>query len=158
MTLNRLSLGWKGSGPLKDELCRPIQSISAIFGHPTWRGASVITLWRPDGSGLRILNRMHDILPRLEVGVLTFEPASCSTLGEQTLDLKGRFDCELKAWKLVVVECETIAESGIVLEGRDEIEIAAGAFPLTLAVRGVEFESPASEPEYPWHDYQRSDF
>jgi len=99
---------------------------------------------------------MHDVLPKLQVGVLNFELLSSPPTGEETLNLDDRFSGELSILKLTISESGVIADSGIVLKGKDEIAIVAGGFPLTLALRGIEFDSPASDPEYPWDDYERS--
>jgi hypothetical protein len=155
--MNRSSFGWVGSGLLRDELCRPIERISALFVHPVWRGASAVTLWRRDGSGLRIFTEMFDVAPKLEVGVLNFETVVSPAPGEQFVDLNSRFRDDLKVSKLCITESGISAESGIVIKGKDEIAIVAGGFPLTLALRGVEFDSPASAPEYPWEEYQLSE-
>jgi hypothetical protein len=98
---------------------------------------------------------MHDVLPRLEVGVLNFELTSSPIPGEQAVDLKDRFMGALTMSKPIITESEVNADSGIVLTGKDEIAIVAGAFPFTLAVKGVEFDSLACDPEYPWDEYQR---
>jgi hypothetical protein len=156
--MRHFSVGWAGPAPLRDELRRPVVKISAEFGHPAWRGASSVSLWRADGSGLKMFTQMHDVAPKLEVGVLNFELVSCPSTGEQFVDLAGRFDGEITAWKLCIIESGVIAESGMVLAGNGEIAIVAGGFPLTLVLRGVEFESPTFEPEYPWEEYQRSEF
>ena len=154
--MKHISFGWAGPGSLRDEVRRPIGSISAVFWRPAWRGASWVTLWRADGSGLTLFTRMYDVAPRLEVGILNFELASGLIPDEQVVDLNGRFDDEVDASKLIIAESGVTAESGLVLAGKDEIEIVAGGFPLTLALRGIEFDSPAFEPEYPWEKYQRS--
>jgi hypothetical protein len=101
---------------------------------------------------------MYDVGKGLEVGVLNFEPATSMMLDEQVVDLNGRFDGEVDASKLIITESGAAIESGLVLAGKDEIEIAAGAFPLTLALRGIEFALPAFEPEYAWERYKRSAF
>lgn len=154
--MNYASFGWTGPGVLRDELCRPLERISAWFYHPAWRGASNVTLWRADGSGLRICSRMHEIEPRLEVGVLNFELVHSSDSDEQFVDLEGRFNREIKVSKLSITEAEVTLDSGIVLTCLDEIFIVPGGFPLTLALKGIEFDSPAREPEYPWDKYERS--
>jgi hypothetical protein len=155
--MERLSFGWAQPVILGEELRRPLKSISARFDHPAWRGASAVTLWRTDGSGLRIQSRMHDVAPRMEVGVLEFEVVSMADHGEQFVDLGSRFRSGLNAAKLSVIESGVVAESGVVISGENEIAIVAGAFPLTLAIRGIAFESLASDPEYPWDDYERSE-
>jgi hypothetical protein len=35
-----------------------------------------VTLWRSDGTGLRLYSQMHDVAERREVGVLNFEQVS----------------------------------------------------------------------------------
>jgi hypothetical protein len=101
---------------------------------------------------------MYDVEIKLEVGVLNFEPASSLNPDEQIVDLKGRFEDEIDASKLIITESGVSVESGLVLTGKNEIEIVPGGFPLTLALRGIEFHSPAFEPEYPWERYQRLAF
>ena len=85
---------------------------------------------------------MHDIVPKLEVGVLNFEHVSTPNPGDQIMDISGRFDHGVKAWKLTVTDSGTTAESGVVIACKGEIAVIAGGFPLTLALRGIEFDIP----------------
>jgi hypothetical protein len=153
--MKHIPFRWRGPGPLYDELYRPFERISAFFYHSAWRGATSVTLWRKDGSGLKVFNEMYDVLPRLEVGVLKFEIVSDITSGEQIVDLKGKFQGKLKVSKLSITESDVTVESGVVFTCKDEIAIVAGAFPLTLALQGLEFDYPGFDPEYPWDCYQR---
>jgi hypothetical protein len=100
---------------------------------------------------------MHDIEPKLEVGVLYFELVSVPDPTEQIVDTSDIFDDEVKAWKLTITDSGATAETGIVLACKREITIVPDGFPLTLALQGIEFDSPAFEPEYPWDRYQRSE-
>jgi hypothetical protein len=100
---------------------------------------------------------MSDIAPRIEVGILNFQIVSGPVSGKNLIDLTGRFADGLNVTKLSIEESGVLAESGILLSCKDEIAIVAGAFPLTLAVRGLEFGSWVFDPEYPWDDYERSD-
>lgn len=155
--VKHVPFGWAGPGLRHQELCRPLERISAWFYHPAWRGASTVTLWRTDGSGLKTSNRMHDVVSRLEVGVLNFEVVERTDFNEQSLNLHGKFSDGIRASKLSITESGVTLECGIVLTGVDQIFIAPGAFPMTLALKGIEFDSPARDPEYPWDEYERSE-
>ena len=61
---------WTGLKPLSDELGMPIDSMSVEFfqSWPQW-----VTLWRPDGTGIRIHSEIVDVAEWAEVGVLHFD-------------------------------------------------------------------------------------
>lgn len=93
---------------------------------------------------------MRDIREQLEVGVLVFELVA----GSLTSGAFGYFGEGLTASKLIIQHPEASAESGIVLRVKDgsEITVVAGAFPLTLAVNGLNW---AFDPEYHIEQYER---
>jgi hypothetical protein len=68
--MNYLSFHWSEPTALSAELIKPIAQISLqldTHGRPM-----NATLWRTDGTGLRIQAEMHDVAERREVGVLKF--------------------------------------------------------------------------------------
>jgi hypothetical protein len=149
--MRHIGFGWSEAAPLVDQLAAPIARASidtATHGRPT-----ALTLWRPNGRGLRIQSKMHDLGPRTEVGVLHFRSVNSADADE--IDVPIAFDAPLKVTKLIIVELGVTAESGVNLESIDgrQIIITAGAMPYSLAVRGL-VETPHSfEPEYPLETY-----
>jgi hypothetical protein len=152
-----LTFVWEGPGPLAAQLTVGVlraSSTTAAHLRP-----DSVTLWRSDGRGVRIRSRMHDLAERVEVGVLEFSMVGAAEEGEMSTILPTSFIGHLRVTKLVISESGTTAESGIVLKAGDgqEIIITAGAYPYTLAVKGI-FSSPhAFEPEYPIEAYKRVD-
>jgi len=151
--MKNIEFGWSESVSPVTQLATPITRASvktAAHGRPM-----VLTLWRSNGTGLRIQSKMHDLADRIEVGVLNF--TRVDSLGEDDLAiaLPAAFDAPLKVTKLVIVEAGTTVESGVMLESPDgkQIVVTAGAGPYTLAIRGI-IETPhAFEPEYSIDNY-----
>jgi hypothetical protein len=116
-----------------------------------------IVLWLACGGHVAIFNRMHDVKERFEVGTLNF------TLGQddgdipEVLTLPNEFCSELKIERLVLIDPDVRAESGILIwtTGRDCIKIVAAAGPCTLSVEVSGLTLPASAPEYPLDTYVR---
>jgi hypothetical protein len=144
--MKTLPFEWAEAGSLKAALLAPISRATLKeFAHRP----NVLTLWRTDGSRLRVRSTMHEISERIEIGVLQFDLES-----ETPTDLvEVTFKVPLKPSrirKLVISESGVQAESGIVLECEDqnEITIVAGTYPYTLGINGL-FESEyAFETEY----------
>ncbi len=139
---------------LAAEISQPFNRLSVNLYSKRW--PQEVTLWRPDGSGLKIISVMHDVAERREVGVLRFSSASPPKLGDIDLDVSGSFEGVLAVSKLIILELGTEAESGIALMTTSDTEliIVAGAFPYTLAVRGL--PGPHMfEPEYTLDHYMR---
>jgi len=85
---------------------KPIRNVSIEFEPP---GKPMhITLWRPDGSGLR-----------MEIGVLRFSQFKSPSGSEVMLPLAPEFNQQVDAFKLVVHESGVRAESGILLRARN---------------------------------------
>jgi hypothetical protein len=151
--MNNLPFVWVEGTPLAAELRRPIGQVSLEFDH---RGPMFITLWRSDGTGLRVRSQMHDVAERREVGALNFDRVRAPRPEETIADLPSAFHGEIVVSKLVIHESGTTAESGVILTGNnDEIVIVAGAYPYSLAVRGVPSLPGIFNPEYPIDCYSR---
>lgn len=153
-----LTYGWVGADPLAVEVAKPVIRVSIEFephGKPMY-----ITLWRPDGSGLRVHSEVREIAERMEVGVLCFTYRESPSDGEVTFPVDPEFDQQVDAFKLVVNESGVRAESGILLRAKSgsEITIAAAAFPFMIAVNGVVERPQIFEPEYPMEDFERLPF
>lgn len=150
-----LTFGWAGSSSLGLELSKPLKNISIEFephGKPMF-----VTLWRQDGTGLRLFSKMHDVAQRKEIGIMQFESVSSGKNGEVTIEIPRHFEGRIAASKLVIEESGTIAESGVVLHGSDgrEIVIVPADFPCFLAIKGLPLDSHTSKPEYPLQQYHR---
>jgi hypothetical protein len=113
--MNSLSFVWAGKTSLATELSKPLKGISIEFEPHGW--PMFTTLWRQDGTGLRLYSQMHDVAERREVGVLQFEYVSSPKDNETTVDLASAFSRQVTACKLVIKESGVSAESGVVLEG-----------------------------------------
>ena len=154
--MKNLTYGWEGPGPLAAEVIKPIRQVSiesfGRLGMP-----HLIILWRPDGTGLRVYAEMRQIAERMEIGVLRFEHYKSLSGSEVMLPVAPEFSQQVDAFKLVVHESGVTAESGILLRARNgsEIAVVAGAFALTIAVKGVVEQPHIFEPEYPMEDYER---
>ena len=145
---------WTGPKLLTDELGMPIDSMSVEFfqSWPQW-----VTLWRPDGTGIKIHSEMVDLAERIEVGVLHFDCVESPAADEVFAEMKPAFGGGVMLSKLVVVDSGASVESGIVLTARsgDEIVVVANAFPCNLAIRGVPSITEIFEPEHPLDTYTR---
>lgn len=143
---------------MKDRLARGFTRASVgISAHAR---TTSITLWPDDGSAVRIHSQMHDIAERREVGVLEFENADIPFRNEIKLSIPRSFNTPLAVSKLLIVESNAAAESGIVLAAEDgrEIVIVAGVSPYSLAIDGIYSAPHAFEPEYPMEKYIRSEW
>src|SRR5258708_7393986 len=142
--------------PLAAELSKSIKRVSAEFVVPD-NGPRFVTLWRSDETGLRLYTEMHDVAERREVGVLNFELVSTPRPGETITDVGPAFQGEIVVSKLIIHESGTSAESGAILKAGNgnEIVIVAGAYPYSLAVRGVLPTLNIFHPEYPIDRYLR---
>ena len=133
--MNTLSFEWAGLTPLVLELSKPLKQISVdeFHGRPV-----SVTLWRQDGTGLRLSSQMHDVAERAEVGVLRFEYASLPKDGETVVAIASAFNGHITVFKLVIHESGTSAESGIVLKASDggEIVVVPNVYPYFLALAG----------------------
>jgi hypothetical protein len=158
--MRTLSFAWAEDAPLASEVAKPLTGISVIFFHAAW-GPYHLTLWRKDGTGLRLSSEMHDVAIRSEVGVLRFEPVSAPLTGEVFADLPPAFHRSVDASKLTIREANAVAESGISIIASDgsEIVVVASAGPCCLAVLGALTSLPhIFEPEYPMEQYVRTTF
>lgn len=157
--MNRIPFAWEDTSSLASELLQPIYklSIESVFPRSI---IQYVTLWRVDGSGIRLFSEMHDVAERLEVGILKFEKVTALPKWEcfvETIDLAFAFQHDLKVFKLVIEESGTLAESGIEIMASDgsAIVIVASGLPCNLEVQGVKVAAKLEGPEYPLEDYQR---
>lgn len=153
--MENLTYKWEGPVPLAVEVTKPIRHVSIDFephGKPMY-----VTLWRPDGTGLRVNSEAHEIAERMELGVLRFSQIRSTSGSEMMLPIAPEFNQQVDAFKLVIQESGVKAESGILLRARNgsEIAIVAAAFPFMIAVNGVAPLPHIFEPEYPLEDYER---
>jgi hypothetical protein len=156
--MNILPFEWSESASLATELARPLKQISVEFephGSPMF-----VTLWRSDGTGLRVRSEMHDVAERREVGVLCFSHALAPVSNATVIDVAPTFDCKLAVSKLLIEESGTSAESGVILMGDDgdQLIVVAGVKPYCLAVSGLPSAPSKFEPEYPLERYARVPF
>jgi len=152
--MNYLRFHWPGPTALSAELIKPLAQISLqldTHGRPM-----NATLWRTDGTGIRIQSKMHDIAERKEVGVLEFSYVSFPSEHEKIVDVRSMVGPELVVSKLIIHETGASAESGIVIKSTagHEILIVVGAMPYSLAVSGVLRGTHIFEPEYPVDHYE----
>jgi len=153
--MNSLLFAWNESTTLADELRAPIKQVFLEFG--PHRRLMFVTIWRFDETGLRVHSEMHDVAEWREVGVLSFSRVSTPPDEKATTVVVPAFNREIRAFKLVIEESGTSAESGVVLRAdSDEIVVVAGADPCTLAVSGVPSAPHIFEPEYPINRYTRA--
>jgi hypothetical protein len=152
--MSYISFSWSEQTRLAVELTRPIKMISAsiVYGMP-----SVLTLWRSDGTGIRIKSRMHDVAERIEIGVLDFSLVMKPSSGETTLDMGFDLDQGLSVSKLLINESGTTVESGVALSAAEDIEIiiVPRDYPCFLAIRGLPITPDIFNPEYPLDQYKR---
>ncbi len=156
--MGSLSFVWREPTSLAAELSKPIKRVSVECGIRNV-GPGSVTLWRADGTGMRLFTEMHDVAVKVEVGVLNFEQVSTPRPNETIVDVEA-FQDEIAISKLLITESGAVAESGVVLKARngDEIVIVAGAYPYSLAVLGVVSMPHIFEPEYPIDLYTRASF
>jgi hypothetical protein len=153
--MNTLSFVWAGLTPLVLEFSKPLSQISVEF--EPHRRPMFITLWRQDGTGLRLSSEMRDVAERREVGLLRFEYVSRPKDSETVVEIPSAFNGPITVFKLVIHESGTSVESGVVLKASDgsEIVVVAGAFPYFLALAGVLPAPYTFDPEYPLDQYSR---
>jgi hypothetical protein len=156
--MNILPFEWSESTSLAIELARPLKQVSVESEPHGW--PMFVTLWRSDGTGLRVRSEMHDVAERREVGVLRFSHVLAPVSNATVIDVAPTFDRELTVSKLLIEESGTSAESGVILMGDDgdKMIIVAGVKPYCLAVSGLPSAPSNFEPEYPLDRYVRVPF
>jgi hypothetical protein len=156
--MNTLPFEWSEPTSLATELARPLKQVSVEsepHGSPMF-----VTLWRSDGTGLRVRSEMHDVAERREVGVLRFSHVLAPASNASLMEVAPTLDRELTVSKLLIEESGTSAESGVILTGDDgdEMIIVAGVKPYCLAISGLPSAPSKFEPEYPLDRYARVPF
>jgi hypothetical protein len=147
--MNILPFEWSESTSLATELARPLKQVSVESEPHGW--PMFVTLWRSDGTGLRVRSEMHDVAERREIGVLCFSLVLAPGANATLIDVAPSFDRELTVYKLLIEESGRSAESGVVLIGDDDYKmiIVAGVKPYCLALSGLPSAPSKFEPEYP---------
>ncbi len=153
-----LTFEWSASTSLATELARPLKQVSVDSEPHGW--PMFVTLWRSDGTGLRVRSEMHDVAERREVGVLRFSHVLAPASDASLIEVAPTLDHEFTVSKLVIEESGTSAESGVILTGDDgdELIIVAGVKPYCLAISGLPSARSKFEPEYPLDRYARVPF
>jgi len=117
-----------------------------------------LVLSREDGTGLRIVSRMHDVAERFEIGTLEFhrETSLPTSPRVERIDLPRGFRNISQVSKLVIVDVVE-AESGLEVVGSsgEPMHIVAGAYPFTLSIHWPGY-ARFEQPEYPLEQYRRS--
>lgn len=135
------------------------KSVSRISMQKIAGGAMVgLILWRPDGAGLCFRSKMHDIAPRVELGVLDF-----SKIGsEKEKGLEGFLDGRVLPFdplEVFVMSVETegvIVESGVLFRFADGcVSVFCGASPYTLVFNDSRFRVNNFNTEYQLSEYSR---
>lgn len=114
-----------------------------------------VILWLTSGGKVTILNRMHDVMERFEVGTLDFELDNDLVGSEKAFALPAEFNGQLAIERLVLEDPAVRAESGIVIRARNErqITIVAAAAPCILSVDVPTMGLAVAAPEYPIDTY-----
>lgn len=158
--MKKISFIWRGENPLEHEITVPFNKISLWIDEKHGR-PMFLALLREDGSCIRVRSQMFDIAKRTEVGILAFDlMKSTQFMDGQIFELPEKFEPPITAAKLIIVESEVIAESGIVLKAQNDskIIVSAGVYPYTIAVQGIIDLPHIFEPEYPLGNYTTAGF
>jgi hypothetical protein len=150
-----LNFTWNGLAALADELSKPLTHLSIDWADHA--KIHQVSLWRLDGSGLRIHSEMHDVAERREIGVLVFSLVSATVESEQIYPLDSAFHAAVHPSKLVIRESGTSGDSGVILQAENgsEITIVAATFPCFLYVGGLPDLKQSVVPEYALNIYER---
>jgi len=150
----------KGIESLTAELSKPFNKISLLYGNESTlienrRWASIVTLWRADGVGLKVYPKMYDIAFRQEAGGLCFERITKADNREEFFILPESFSDGTLLQKVILNECEKRIETGIVITAADEAQIllVPNAMPCTLAIQCKVVAPKYFEPEYSIDEY-----
>jgi hypothetical protein len=155
--MTEFSFEWLGEGSLHDALSKPIHAV-ALSLLPL-RTVYAAKLWREDGTAIVVYSRMLYVAERDEVGVLTFAPTTEVSDDDVLFPLPQGANTVTSLSKLSTLEPNDIlAESGLIIGLRPDLElvVVAGAFPLSLAISGLEDWDGEFEPEYQLDWYTRS--
>src|SRR5437016_3354400 len=71
--MSHLAFAWDETSSLATQLTAAVVRASLMTAADR---PHLLTLWRADGTGLRLYSRTHDIAERVEIGVLKFELVS----------------------------------------------------------------------------------
>lgn len=153
--MSEINIIWRSGDQTDAALVQGVDRASirtAAHGRPI-----AVTLWQRSGIGTRIESMMHDLAPRLEVGILSMTRVSAPFGDEIFVEAPSEFARDLALTKLFIEVESNRLESGVILTGRSERElvIVAGAYPYSLAIFGLGDAPHRFEPEYPLNAYQR---
>lgn len=153
--MTQIQFKWQETAPLVHEVRQPLEKVSFEW-LPHGRLMS-LTLWRFNGTGLRVRSEMCDLAERTEVGVLSFDLVPAAPVGGENVANLGSTFAEIQSVsKLIIQESGSTVESGLWIQssGRREILILPSSFPHLLAVRGLLTTPHIFEPEYPLERYE----
>ncbi len=150
---------------LVEELKKPFERISVCYPNrdflvETDRWISSLTLWRADGSGLRISSFVSDVAKRLEVGSLAFVHVEAPTDGEEVFKVQNSFNEIIELKKFVLDEKHRRIESGFYIVGANgaKLLVVPNAMPNNLAIQGDGMNLSFFEPEYDLAEYRVVDW
>lgn len=151
-----MNFGWSGPGSLRDALTGELTKIST----PSKHGEPIfaVRLWFQDGRVLSINSEMHDLGDREEVGVLAFSEMLTIPPGDNDFFLPEQNRVVAAVEGLFVSELGfDSVECGIALHFGDgrEVVIAAGNFPCSIVIKGMDGLIAEFDPEYPTERYRR---
>ena len=148
--MKALRYNWNEPGALEARLVEAITEVSVRI-LPQHKRPISLTLWHSDGVGVKIQSEMHKVHIRKEIGVLRFGLTHNKLPDEIVVNLPAILNSKPTFKKLVVKEDGVEAESGLSIQFEHDIKIVvvAGAFPHTLAIKGIVDEPNIFEPEYP---------
>jgi hypothetical protein len=154
--MKNIPFSWQEEGPLVEYLSRPFDHL-AVEVDIVQRPVAVCFVHNRIPT-VEISSSMHDIGERAEVGVLRFAIGKDQKRFGLEIDLPPAFGAITAIDKLVIVEQQVMAESGLVLRNvnGEEIVIVASAFPFVLAI-SVPWATrlPEFDPEYDLEEYTR---
>jgi hypothetical protein len=146
---------WTGATSVAKALSVPFDRASVWV--PSHGRPIAITLWRGDGTGLRIGSRTNQVAPRIEVGTLEFAIVDRIDPAHRLISIDKPLGEPVSASKLVIEQSGTCFESGFALEASDgrTFTVVSGVYPNTLAISGLVEGEHFFEPEYPLTSYLR---
>ena len=145
---------------LASELSKPFTKISVLYGNQSTliekrRWASIVTLWRADGVGLKIYPKMYDIANMQEAGSLCFDRIRKADNRDDFFKLPDTFSNGTLLQKVILNECGKRIETGIVITAANDAQIllVPNSMPYTLAIRCKAIGPDYFEPEYSIEEY-----
>jgi hypothetical protein len=155
--MKNIPFHWEEEGSLVEYLSRPFDRL-AVEVDIVQRPVAVCLVCNRVPT-VEISSRMYDVDDRAEVGVLRFAKAGDQNRDGLNIDLPSAFGAVATVEKLIIIEREVRAESGIVFRNAkaQEIVIVASSSPFGLAI-SIPWLSPLPKfnPEYDLEQYTRA--